>query len=124
MSSPGAVYSLGVRAVEIGAAFLRTPGRDSYDYVVSDHTMPAHTHDRRTECYLYFDLPEDARIVHIMGEPSETRHLVVANDEAIISPSWSVHSGFGTRAYSFVWAMAGENKSFDDMDTFEIGMMR
>ncbi len=80
------------------------------------NTMPAHTHDRRTECYLYFDLPEDARVIHLMGEPSETRHVVVADRQAVISPSWSVHSGVGTAAYSFIWAMAGENKSFDDMD--------
>ena len=88
------------------------------------NTMPAHTHDRRTECYLYFDLPADARVLHIMGKPSQTRHLVVANQEAIISPSWSVHSGVGTSAYSFVWAMAGENQSFDDMDTFPVAEMR
>lgn len=88
------------------------------------NTMPAHTHDRRTECYLYFDLPEDARVLHILGEPSETRHMTVANQQAIISPSWSVHSGVGTAAYSFVWAMAGENKAFDDMDTFPVSEMR
>jgi 4-deoxy-L-threo-5-hexosulose-uronate ketol-isomerase len=80
------------------------------------NTMPAHTHDRRTECYLYFDLPSDARVIHLMGEPAETRHLVVADRQAVISPSWSVHSGVGTAAYTFVWAMAGENKAFDDMD--------
>lgn len=88
------------------------------------NTMPAHTHDRRTECYVYFDLPEDARVLHVMGEPSETRHLVVGNREAIVSPSWSVHSGVGTASYSFVWAMAGENQSFDDMDGFAIADMR
>jgi 4-deoxy-L-threo-5-hexosulose-uronate ketol-isomerase len=80
------------------------------------NTMPAHTHDRRTECYLYFDVPEDARVFHLCGEPTETRHLVIADRQAVISPSWSVHSGVGTAAYSFVWAMAGENQSFDDMD--------
>jgi len=80
------------------------------------NTMPAHTHDRRTECYLYFDVPADARVIHLLGERDETRHLVVADRQAIISPSWSLHSGVGTAAYSFVWAMAGENQAFDDMD--------
>lgn len=88
------------------------------------NTMPAHTHDRRTECYLYFDLPPQARVIHLLGEPTETRHMVVANNEAIISPSWSVHSGVGSASYSFVWAMAGENQSFDDMDGFNIEDMR
>ena len=88
------------------------------------NTLPAHTHDRRTECYLYFGLPDEARVVHILGEPTETRHLVVANEQAIIAPSWSVHSGVGTASYSFVWAMAGENQSFDDMDGFAISDMR
>ena len=80
------------------------------------NTMPAHTHDRRTECYLYFDLPADARVVHLLGEREETRHLVVADRQAVISPSWSLHAGVGTAAYSFVWAMAGQNQAFDDMD--------
>jgi 4-deoxy-L-threo-5-hexosulose-uronate ketol-isomerase len=80
------------------------------------NTMPAHTHERRTECYLYVDVPQDARVIHLMGEPDETRHLVVADRQAVISPPWSVHSGVGTAAYSFVWAMAGENQAFDDMD--------
>lgn len=88
------------------------------------NTLPAHTHDRRMEAYLYFDLPADARVVHLLGEPTETRHLVVANQEAVISPSWSVHSGVGTASYSFVWAMAGENQSFDDMDGFAVTEMR
>ena len=88
------------------------------------NTMPAHTHDRRMEAYLYFDLPEDARVIHLLGEPTETRHLVVANREAIIAPSWSVHSGVGTASYSFVWGMAGENQSFDDMDGFAVADMR
>ena len=88
------------------------------------NTLPAHTHDRRTECYLYFGLPGDARVIHLLGTPSETRHLVVADGEAIIAPSWSVHSGVGSASYSFVWAMAGENQSFDDMDGFSIATMR
>ena len=88
------------------------------------NTMPAHTHDRRMEAYLYFDLPADARVIHLMGEPTETRHLVAGNEEGVISPSWSVHSGVGSASYSFVWAMAGENQSFDDMDGFAITTMR
>lgn len=88
------------------------------------NTMPAHTHVRRTECYLYFDLPPEARIIHLMGEPDQTRHLVMRNEQAVISPSWSVHSGAGTSAYSFVWAMAGENYSFTDMDHVAMDELR
>ncbi|WP_413249493.1 5-dehydro-4-deoxy-D-glucuronate isomerase [Sinomonas flava] len=88
------------------------------------NTMPAHTHDRRTECYLYFDVPQDARVLHLMGEPDETRHLMVADRQAVISPSWSLHSGVGTAAYSFVWAMAGENQSFTDMDAVPVTSLR
>ena len=88
------------------------------------NTMPAHTHDRRTECYLYFDLPEDARVIHLMGEREETRHLVVADRQAVISPSWSLHSGVGTSAYTFIWAMAGENQAFDDMDAAPVTDLR
>ena len=88
------------------------------------NTMPAHTHDRRTECYLYFDVPEDARVIHLLGEREETRHLVVADRQAIISPSWSLHSGVGTSAYSFIWAMAGENQTFDDMDPAPVTSLR
>ncbi len=84
------------------------------------NTMPAHTHDRRTEIYLYFDLPADARVVHLLGKPDETRHVLVADRQAVIAPSWSVHSGVGTASYSFVWAMAGENQAFEDMDGFGV----
>lgn len=88
------------------------------------NTMPAHTHDRRTELYLYFDLAADARVVHLMGEPDETRHLMAASRDLILSPSWSLHSGVGSSNYAFVWAMAGENQSFDDMDSVPIAAMR
>jgi 4-deoxy-L-threo-5-hexosulose-uronate ketol-isomerase len=88
------------------------------------NTMPAHTHDRRSECYLYFNVPDDARVIHLMGLPNETRHLVIADRQAVISPSWSVHAGVGTAAYSFVWAMAGENQSFDDMDAAPVTSLR
>ncbi|MFC0214944.1 5-dehydro-4-deoxy-D-glucuronate isomerase [Paenibacillus chartarius] len=80
------------------------------------NTMPCHTHNRRSEIYLYFDMPQDGVVFHMMGEPTETRHLVVRNEQAIISPSWSIHSGVGTSNYTFIWGMAGENQIFEDMD--------
>ncbi|MBQ2099816.1 MAG: 5-dehydro-4-deoxy-D-glucuronate isomerase [Lachnospiraceae bacterium] len=80
------------------------------------NTMPCHTHYRRMEVYLYFDMPEDALVMHYMGEPTETRHVIMRNEQAIISPSWSIHSGCGTQAYTFIWGMVGENQAFDDMD--------
>lgn len=88
------------------------------------NTFPPHTHARRMEVYLYFDLPEDQLVMHFMGQPSETRHLAVRNWEAVISPPWSIHSGAGTSSYRFVWGMAGENQAFSDMDPAPLASIR
>ncbi|MDR1060238.1 MAG: 5-dehydro-4-deoxy-D-glucuronate isomerase [Clostridiales bacterium] len=88
------------------------------------NTMPAHTHERRMEIYTYFDMPEGSAVFHMMGTPGETRHIVVAEGEAVISPSWSIHAGCGTSSYSFIWAMGGENKEFDDMDALNVSDLK
>jgi len=88
------------------------------------NTMPPHTHERRMEVYMYFDVPEDTRVFHLLGKPNETRHIVMGNGQAVISPSWSIHSGVGTGSYSFCWGMGGENQAFDDMDHLTINDIR
>jgi 4-deoxy-L-threo-5-hexosulose-uronate ketol-isomerase len=88
------------------------------------NTMPPHTHARRSEVYLYFDLPPDAATFHFMGPGDETRHLLVHNGQAVLSPIWSIHAGCGTRNYSFIWAMGGENQRFADMDGIAVADLR
>jgi 4-deoxy-L-threo-5-hexosulose-uronate ketol-isomerase len=88
------------------------------------NTMPCHTHDRRSEVYCYFDVPPAHRVLHMMGEPSETRPLWTANRQVVLSPPWSIHCGCGTASYRFVWAMGGENQAFTDMDRVEIADLR
>ena len=88
------------------------------------NTKPCHNQERRMEVYLYFGMNENDRVIHFMGEPSETRHIIVKNEQAVISPSWSIHSGVGTASYTFIWGMAGENQNFDDMDHVSMDDLR
>ncbi len=110
---PGAVESaqlvMGITEVQEGSVW---------------NTMPAHTHERRTEVYMYFDLEEDDVVFHLMGEPTQTRSLVVRNREAVLSPGWSIHAGAGTGRYTFCWAMGGENQDFDDMQFIHMEALR
>ena len=88
------------------------------------NTLPSHTHERRMEVYMYFELPEDQAVIHMMGQPRETRHIVMHNEQAVISPSWSIHSGVGTHNYTFIWGMCGENQTYDDMDNIRTEDLR
>lgn len=101
--------SMGMTVMELGSVW---------------NTMPAHTHERRMEIYTYFEIPEGNVVFHMMGEGTETRHIVMGNEEAVISPSWSIHAGAGTASYTFIWAMGGENQAFDDMDVISVTDLR
>ncbi len=112
------IHPEGIRSCQLVMGFTELEAGNVWN------TMPPHTHERRCETYAYFNLPESHRLLHIMGTPEETRHLWVANRQAVVSPSWSMHSGVATHAYSFVWAMGGENQTFDDMDAVPIQNLR
>lgn len=112
------IHPAGIRSCQLVMGFTQLTEGSVWN------TMPAHTHDRRTEVYLYFDLAADTRVLHLMGTAAETRHLVVADRQVVISPAWSMHSGVGTRRYSFCWAMGGENQTFDDMDPIPMEALR
>ncbi|MBF4457649.1 MULTISPECIES: 5-dehydro-4-deoxy-D-glucuronate isomerase [unclassified Pseudoclavibacter] len=112
------IYEGGTRSSQIAFGFTQVHSGSAWN------TLPAHTHDRRTECYLYFDLAPEHRVFHVMGEPQETRHLVVSNRQLVVSPSWSVHFGAGTGPYTFVWATAGENTTYNDMDPVDTTLVR
>ena len=88
------------------------------------NTMPAHTHQRRSEVYMYFSLDKDSILLHLFGEPTETRHVIIRDKQAVLSPSWSMHAGCGTQNYSFIWAMGGENQAFDDMDAIPMTQLK
>ena len=92
-------------------------GMTELDHTSCWNTMPSHTHERRMEVYFYFELEDDNVVFHMMGQPQETRHIVMHNEQAVISPSWSIHSGVATSSYTFIWGMCGENRNYDDMDT-------
>jgi len=112
------IHPAGIKSCQLVMGFTQMEPGSAWN------TMPPHTHLRRSEVYLYFNVPPEARIFHLMGEPTETRHLVVADKQAVLSPSWSIHSGVGTTNYSFCWGMGGENQAFDDMDQLAIAQLR
>lgn len=112
------IYPDGIRSCQLVMGFTVLESGSIWN------TMPAHTHERRSEIYFYFNIPGDQVVFHMMGPGDETRHLVVRNHQAVISPSWSIHSGAGTANYAFIWGMGGENQAFDDMDHIALGNLR
>lgn len=112
------IHEEGVKSCQLVMGFTRLETGSVWN------TMPPHTHLRRSELYLYFDVPADAAVFHFMGSPQETRHLLMHSGQVALSPAWSIHSGCGTQAYSFIWAMGGENQRFTDMDGVAIHALR
>jgi 4-deoxy-L-threo-5-hexosulose-uronate ketol-isomerase len=112
------IHEKGIKSCQLVMGFTQLYEGSSWN------TMPPHTHGRRSEVYLYYDIAEGQQVLHLMGEPQETRLLWVAEKKAVLSPPWSIHSGAGTEAYAFVWAMGGENQSFDDMDPAPVAQLR
>ncbi|WBO85461.1 5-dehydro-4-deoxy-D-glucuronate isomerase [Hymenobacter yonginensis] len=112
------IYSEGIQSCQLVMGLTQLHAGSVWN------TMPAHTHDRRMEAYLYFDLAEGQRVLHLMGQPQETRHLWVGEGQAILSPPWSIHSGCGTAGYTFIWGMGGENQEYTDMDPVAIPDLR
>ena len=112
------IHPAGIRSCQLVMGFTELAEGSVWN------TMPSHTHERRMEVYLYFGMAPDTRVFHLMGPPDETRHLVVADRQAVISPSWSIHSGVGTGPYTFCWGMGGENQAFDDMDAVGMAELR
>ena len=112
------IHPAGIKSCQLVMGFTQMEPGSAWN------TMPPHTHLRRSEVYLYFNVPPEARVFHLMGEPTETRHLVVADKQAVLSPSWSIHAGVGTTNYSFCWGMGGENQAFDDMDQLAIAQLK
>ncbi len=108
------IHMGGVRSCQLVMGFTQLAIGSAWN------TMPPHTHMRRSEVYLYFDVAEGERVIHLMGPAQETRHIVVANKQAVISPGWSIHAGVGTRNYTFCWGMGGENQAYDDMDAWTV----
>jgi 4-deoxy-L-threo-5-hexosulose-uronate ketol-isomerase len=112
------IHPAGIRSCQLVMGFTELESGSVWN------TMPPHTHARRSEVYLYFDMAPESMVIHCMGEPQETRHLVIRDSQAVISPSWSIHAGVGTQNYTFIWAMGGENQEFGDMDAAPIDTLK